>query len=89
MDVKRLWGLHQSVVTARFSPFGDVTQGFYDGDDGHYGFLDAGCLIAASDDVDIGERTYTVMYAHHALGIVGNQGETVLDGVETCLATVG
>ena len=66
-----------------------MTDRLNDGDDRYDGFGCARCLVATTDNIDAGERTYTVVYANHALGIVGNQCQTVLHRMEASLAAIG
>ena len=66
-----------------------MTDRLNDGDDRYDGFGCARCLIATTDNIDAGERTYTVVYADNALGIVGNQCQTVLHRMEARLAAIG
>ena len=91
-DVEGLGRLHQSVLAARHGGgalWRQMTDGLHDGDDGDDGLLLAGGLVAAADDVDAGEGAHAVVDSHHALGIVGNQCQSVLYGMEARLAAVG
>ena len=45
--------------------------------------------ITAPDDINADKGTHTIMHAHHALGIVGDEGEAMLHAVEARLATIG
>ncbi len=61
----------------------------YDGNDGNDGLGNAGGFVAATDDVNGREGTYPIVDSDNTFRIVGNQSQTMLNGVKTRLATVG
>ena len=89
LDVEALGRLHQTVVSTRLGTLADVAEGLYDGDDGDDGFLRAGCLVAIPDDIGAGEGAHAVVDADNTLGIVGDEGQSVLYAMEARLAAVG
>ena len=89
LDVEHLGSLYETVVAAHHIFLGrDMAQGLNDGHDGNDGLGSTGSLVATTDDVYRDKRSHAVVNAHHALDIVGDEGEAILNGVETCLATV-
>ena len=65
-----------------------MPDGFHDGDDGDDRLGCAGSLIAVTDHLDAGEGAHAVVHTHHALGIIGHEGEPVLHGVEAGLSAI-
>jgi hypothetical protein len=66
-----------------------VPEGLYYGDNGDDGLVPTGLLIAAADDLNGYKGPHTVMYSHHTLSLIGNQRQSVLDGVEAGGTTIG
>ena len=81
LDVKSLRCLHQPIVIARNSLGSvslQVTNRFYDRDDGNDSLCRTGRFVAVANDVDAGERAHTIVNADDSFGIVRNLCEAVL-----------
>ncbi len=87
--VEGLRCLYEAVLVAGLGALAEVSEGLYHRDDGHHGSGGACRGVAAAYHLHRGEGSHAVVDAHHAVGIVGYQGQTVLHGVETGLTAVG
>ena len=97
LNIEALWGLHQAVFITGNGLGGkrrelrgerNVSQRLHNGDDGDDGLGRVGCLVATANDVDAGKWTHAVVYTHHTFSIVGNECQSMLNGMEACVATI-
>ncbi len=88
---KDLRGLDKSVVgTGNCHTFAidQMANGFHHFDDRYDGFRTGSFLVSGTDGVERHERTHAIMHPDQ-LGIRGDEGKSVLDGVETGFAAIG
>ena len=89
--VKCLRSLHCAVVVALYivaSVIGYTSKGIDNGQYGEGSSVLAGCLKATGYCLFGYKRAHSVVYANHALCVVGQGGNTILRRMETCGSSV-
>ena len=70
LNVKALWGLHQTIVAAEHILLrGDMAQGLDNRCHRDDGLLGACCLEAMANDLDVDKRTHTIVHTNDAFGV--------------------